>query len=116
LRRTLTHTKQQKNNVLIDKYTFSGLLFNEFKLPFDRVIFSMKILMHKLHFQENLKRKQEEVEFNSTKKQEEMIRQMKKKIEELEDEKRDQVKLDRLKTFFVQKSFLKGRPKMTSKS
>ena len=43
-------------------------------------------------FQENLKRKQEEVEFNSTKKQEEMIKHMKRKIEDLEDEKREQVK------------------------
>ncbi len=45
-----------------------------------------------IFFQENLKRKQEEVEFNSTKKQEELIKQMKRKIEDLEDEKRDQVK------------------------
>ncbi len=38
-----------------------------------------------------MKRKQEEVEQNSTKKQEELIRQMKRKIEDLENEKRDQV-------------------------
>ncbi len=50
-----------------------------------------------IFFQENLKRKQEEVEFNSTKKQEELIKQMKRKIEDLEDEKRDQVKSDRQK-------------------
>ena len=53
-------------------------------LPLTNLIF---VFVH----QENLKRKQEEVELNSSKKQEELVRQMKRRIEELEDEKREQV-------------------------